>query len=364
MELGGIAHLFVDLYGIELLAWKSEAVDPEKRKVNEKTVYIGIAIFTLFSFWFFAFVPLPRAYYPEFFFHRPEEIPAALFFLVALIGYLRKGHWRNNHFEHWLILSLIIGFVGQAVFMSHSGVLFDYEFDVAHTLKKVSYIFVMAGLLISMYLLFKQGESTSSRLEFSESRTQSIVNDMVDGLITIDEKGTVGNFNRAAESIFGYKAGEVIGNNIKMLMPEPYTSEHDGYLSHFIQTGKSKIIGVGREVEGRRKNGSTFPIDLAISEISVDKNRFFSGTVRDISERKAAEQQIESQSIEVQRINQELERFVYVASHDLKAPMRGIDNLASWIEDDLEGKLEDETQENLTLCGVAFTAWKIYSTVC
>ncbi len=106
--------------------------------VSEKTVYLGVTVFTLVSFLFFSFAPLPLGYYPELFFHRPEEFGPALFFLLALIGYLKKGLWRDDFFEHWLVLSLIVGFIGQAVFMSNSGQLFDYEFDAAHLLKKAS----------------------------------------------------------------------------------------------------------------------------------------------------------------------------------------------------------------------------------
>ena len=119
---------------------------------------------TLVSFLFFAFVPLPRAYYPEIFFHRPEEFIPAFFFLVALIGYLRKGKWKSDDFEHWLVLSLIVGFMGQAMFMSFSGQLFDTMFDAAHLLMMVSYIFVLTGLVINMHYLFRQAEKSADEV--------------------------------------------------------------------------------------------------------------------------------------------------------------------------------------------------------
>ncbi|HTK85479.1 MAG TPA: PAS domain S-box protein, partial [Patescibacteria group bacterium] len=89
-------------------------------------------------------------------------------------------------------------------------------------------------------------------------RLESILDNIVDGLITIDDRGTVQSFNKACERIFGYKAAEVVGQNIRMLMPEPYSSQHDGYIHNYKTTGKAKIIGIGREVEGRRKDGSIF----------------------------------------------------------------------------------------------------------
>ena len=150
-------------------AWRRQQRLGEAGQVGEKAVYLFSAAFTLASFLFFAFVPLPRAYYPEFWFHRPEEFVPALFFLIALIGYLRKGEWRTDAFDHWLVLSLIVGFVGQAVFMSYSGTLFDFEFDAAHTLKKVSYICVLTGLLISIYTIFKTAEANADILKFQIS---------------------------------------------------------------------------------------------------------------------------------------------------------------------------------------------------
>src|SRR5687767_3678404 len=117
----------------------------------------------------------------------------------------------------------------------------------------------------------------------AEERMRSVVNHVIDGIITIDEAGTVTTFNPAAERVFGYAAVEVIGQNVKMLMPEPYHGEHDGYISNYKATGKAKIIGIGREVTGRRKNGTTFPMELAISEFRLGVNRYFTGIVRDIT---------------------------------------------------------------------------------
>src|SRR4051812_33306735 len=100
----------------------------------------------------------------------------------------------------------------------------------------------------------------------AEERMRSVINHVIDGIITIDDRGTVTTFNPAAERIFLYQAAEVIGHNVKMLMPEPYHAEHDGYIDNYKRTNIAKIIGTGREVIGRRKDGSTFPMELAISE--------------------------------------------------------------------------------------------------
>jgi PAS domain S-box-containing protein len=133
---------------------------------------------------------------------------------------------------------------------------------------------------------------TLQELAQAEERIRSVVNHVVDGIISIDEHGTVTTFNPAAERIFGYAAAEVIGQNVKLLMPEPYQGEHDGYIANYLRTGQAKIIGIGREVVGRRKDGSTFPMELAISAFRLGERRHFTGIVRDITDRKRAEEEL------------------------------------------------------------------------
>ncbi len=137
-----------------------------------------------------------------------------------------------------------------------------------------------------------------SRIQFEHElrdtggRLRAIVETAVDGIITIDEHGIVEMINPAAERIFGYRADEVVGRNVSMLMPEPYRTEHDGYLDRYRRTGERRIIGIGREVRGRRKDGSDFPMDLAVSATDLDRRRIFTGLVRDITARKKLEQEI------------------------------------------------------------------------
>ena len=134
--------------------------------------------------------------------------------------------------------------------------------------------------------------NSEEELRESEERARSVVNNAVDGIITIDEMGNLDSINPAAEKLFGYSQDEVIGQNIKMLMPEPFHSEHDQYLDNYRRTGVKKIIGIGREVEGKRKDGSTFPIELAVSEMKTNKGSIFTGIVRDITERKESEEKL------------------------------------------------------------------------
>jgi len=127
----------------------------------------------------------------------------------------------------------------------------------------------------------------------SQMRLQGIVDSAMDAIISIDENQRITLFNRAAERIFGYTAKEVIGCNVKRLMPEPYASEHDGYLARYIRERTPRIIGVGRKVAGRRKNGEVFPMRLAVTEIRRGKDSLFVGLVSDISVEEAARERIE-----------------------------------------------------------------------
>ncbi|HAF43634.1 MAG TPA: PAS domain S-box protein [Gallionellaceae bacterium] len=130
-------------------------------------------------------------------------------------------------------------------------------------------------------------------LERSQDQLQSIIRNVMDGIITINERGEIEGFNPAAEEIFGYPQQEVMGKNVSMLMPEPDRSAHDGYIRRHAKTGKSNILGVrGREVMAMRKNGDVFPMELSASEMSLGGHRYYIGIVRDISERKRAEQKI------------------------------------------------------------------------
>jgi PAS domain S-box-containing protein len=129
-----------------------------------------------------------------------------------------------------------------------------------------------------------------NELAAAEGRIRSVVDHVIDGIITINAQGMVEAYNPAAQRIFGYPPAEVLGQNVKMLMPDPYHAEHDNYLTNYLRTGQGKIIGIGREVMGRRKDGTTFPLDLAVSEFSWEGQRFFTGIVRDITARRRAEQ--------------------------------------------------------------------------
>lgn len=125
-------------------------------------------------------------------------------------------------------------------------------------------------------------------LRENEARTQALLDSAVDAMITIDERGLIRTFNPAAERMFGHVAGEVIGHNVSLLMPSPDREQHDGYLARYLATGERKVIGIGREVTARRKDGSLFPVELSVAEARLGDWRVFVGTIRDLTERHQA----------------------------------------------------------------------------
>lgn len=181
------------------------------------------------------------------------------------------------------------------------------------------------------------------------TRLAAIVETAVDAIITIDERGTIDSFNPAAERLFGYARDEVLGRNVSQLMPSPYREAHDGYLEHYLATGEKRIIGLGREVVAQRKDGTTFPINLAVSEMRVGNRRLFTGLVHGITLRKQAEERQARLIHELESANEELKNFAYVVSHDLKAPLRAIGSLADWISTDQAEKLDADGKEHLRL---------------
>lgn len=149
--------------------------------------------------------------------------------------------------------------------------------------------------------------SETSISEGPEERLRAILQTAVEGIITIDEFGIIESMNPAAEKIFGYRADELKGRRVNVLMPSPFREEHDDYLRNYVSTGRAKIIGIGREVAGKRKDGRVFPLHLAVSEVKLRTRRIFTGFIRDISEQKLLENELLNVSEnEQRRIGQDL----------------------------------------------------------
>ena len=163
-------------------------------------------------------------------------------------------------------------------------------------------------------------------LEEREARLQSILETVPDAMIVIDTRGIMQSFSKAAERLFGYQAAEVIGQNVKLLMPSPYREQHDAYLDRYGRTGEKRIIGIGRVVMGQRRDGSTFPMELSVGEAVVGERRLFTGFVRDLTERQEAQQrlqELQSELIHMSRFTA-LGEMASTLAHELNQPLTAV----------------------------------------
>ena len=161
-----------------------------------------------------------------------------------------------------------------------------------------------------------------------EAHLTSILATVPDGMVVIDQRGIIQSFSATAERLFGYTAAEVVGRNISILMPSPYRERHDHYLARYLSTGERRIIGVGRIVVGRRKDGSTFPIELAVGEVAAGGKRWFTGFIRDLNERQERERrlhEVQSELIHMSRLS-ELAQMVSALAHEVNQPLTAIQN--------------------------------------
>ncbi len=191
--------------------------------------------------------------------------------------------------------------------------------------------------------------SANIQLRNSEARSRAILETAADAIITIDARGSIQSFNPAAEKMFGYRADEIRGQNVNRLMPAPFHEEHDGYLDRYLRTGQKKVIGIGREVIGKRRDGTMLPIELAVSEIQQDDQRMCTGIVRDISERKQAEDQLLEANAAAEAANQAKSEFLANMSHELRTPLNAIIGFSEGLlERTHKHPLNDHQKDRLT----------------
>lgn len=202
----------------------------------------------------------------------------------------------------------------------------------------------------------RETQDAEEALHTREAHLRSILDTVLDATIVSDHEGTVVSFNAAAERQFGYSENEVIGKNVRMLMPQPYRQEHDGYLHRYLTTGEKRIIGVDRVVVGQRKDGSTFPMKLAVGETRTGGKRFFTGFVRDLTEREesaARLQEIQTELARLARLN-EMGEMASTLAHELNQPLSAIANYvhgSARILQDWEGEKAERLREALKEAG-------------
>jgi PAS domain S-box-containing protein len=187
-------------------------------------------------------------------------------------------------------------------------------------------------------------------LRESEERIRLIVDAALDAVVAIDGRGIITGWNPQAETIFGWTRDEVLGRELAdLVIPERFRAAHRRGLAQFLETGEGPILNRRLELSAVRKGGEEFPVELTISPLSIAGRPEFSAFIRDIRDRKASEEQIRRYASELERSNRELDRFAYSASHDLRAPLRAIDQMAHWLIEDYSAQLPEEARRDLNL---------------
>ena len=228
--------------------------------------------------------------------------------------------------------------------------------DGEEMLGLVLYLAASAAVAAAAWRLRRMSVTARAMLAVSQQRQdhlQSILDTVPEGMIVIDEIGTIRSFSAAAERLFGWTAAEAIGRNVRMLMPDPYRAGHDEYLGRYMRTGERRIIGIGRVAVGVRKDGSTFPIELAVGEMRTGRKRFFTGFIRDLTEPQAAERRLQDMQAELIHVSRltSMGEMASALAHELNQPLSAI---ASYMKGSV--RLLDSGSPDLERVRTALTA--------
>ena len=252
--------------------------------------------------------------------HGLIDVPAAfLYAVVAVIASAYIGGFGPG------LLCTLIGLAGGLSLLSRS------QQHLADGVSAAAFLTLGLGVSAGGEWLRRTQRAVAAaniHLVEREAHLQSILDTIPDAMVVIDEKGVIRSFSVAAERLFGWRAAEVIGHNVKLLMPEPYREHHDSHLERYHATGERRIIGVGRVVVGERRDGSTFPMELAVGEMRVRGHPYFTGFVRDLSERQMTEarlQELQSELMHISRLTA-MGEMASTLAHELNQPLSAIAN--------------------------------------
>lgn len=269
--------------------------------------------------------------------YTPLGVANGILYVPLVLASLWFGN-KNAPFSFAFACSVLVslGFVA----VDREGV--GYWYEATNRAITIATLWLVA--LLVFYFLRKSSSLNAERIRFD-----SVTRNTPNAVIATNAQGVISLFNPAAEAMFGYAAKEAIGQNVRLLMPEPYHSQHDDYLDRYARTGEKHILGTTRSVSGRRKNGEVFPLDLSVSRLATDTTITFVGILRDITDRVAHEdqlktmfRQLQAYTVDLERSNADLDEFAYIASHDLKEPLRGLHNHSRFLLEDYEKQLDED----------------------
>ena len=255
------------------------------------------------------------------------NLPAGVIHGTPYVLLVSASYWLP-----WRYASVVLAAIGTLL----TAVGYVYSVADVETVTMLINVGLKAAVLWVTAFLVLRYRASSRCLEDREKRLRALVATAVDGVMIIDAAGTVQEYNPACERLFGYGADEIVGHNVKMLMPSPYQGEHDEYLRRYRATGVKRIIGKGREVEGRRKDGTTFPMELSVGEARPGGQQVFVGIVRDITARKAAEQSLRLAKEQAEGASRAKSLFLANMSHEIRTPMNAVLGYTQIIEGDAE----------------------------
>jgi two-component system, LuxR family, sensor kinase FixL len=268
-----------------------------------------------------------------------EGQPTYLFFVPAvLVASAFGGVWPGA-------FATLLGLVAGLIFVA--GVRSPSPLDVVGA---IAFALVGFGASWRGELLHRARVAAFASAEAAgvrEAHLQSILDTVPEAMVVIDERGAIRSFSLAAERLFGYRAVEVAGQNVKLLMPSPYCEEHDGYLHRYLSTGERRIIGIGRVVVGQRKDGSTFPMELAVGEMRSGTQHFFTGFIRDLTERQQTEarlQELQAELVHVSRLTA-MGEMASALAHELNQPLSAIANYMKGSRRLLESSTEERADQ-------------------
>jgi two-component system, LuxR family, sensor kinase FixL len=262
---------------------------------------------------------------------------------VALVLRLGLQPWLHEHAAFLLFIPAIllaagVGGLGPGLLATGLGLILGIVFiRGAESLAKADLleaaIFVAVGAGIAWFgeqlcRTRRHDQKTARDFRAREVHLRSVIDTVPDATVVIDEKGVIQSFSAAAERLFGHKEAAVAGQNVSMLMPTPFREGHDGYIARYLATGEKRIIGIDRVVTGQRKDGSTFPMKLEVAEMRSGEGRFFTGFIRDLTERQATERQLEELQSELARLSRltAMGEMASTLAHEINQPLSAIAN--------------------------------------